>query len=168
MCTSMLTICQLSIIIGVDGTASSETERKDVMSETKQTAIGVKRTGVEYELIELLRQKGVSFDEIASRIGTSKQNVSKILKMRNKDLEIWSRVTYPAIGDILRKNHWTASEFANQLGINKLTLLGYLGGEHQPKLDFVLAMEDMLGKTALEIFAENGGDAEDAEENHNP
>ena len=95
-----------------------------------------------------LRQKGMTYDEIAKQYGVSKQAVEQAIHPRKLKINC----VYPVIEAWMQDHHMTVAKFADLLGVRYCTARYVLSGEEEPKKTFIDSVRNATGFTYEEAF----------------
>lgn len=97
-----------------------------------------------------LRDKGMTYQQIAEHFGVSKQAVHQSIC----NSRVYARCVYPALRDWMTERHMSIVELSNAIGMKYKATRAFLLGEVVPKKPIIDAMIGLTGMTYEEMFAD--------------
>lgn len=109
--------------------------------------------------MQMLRDQGLKYREIAEKFGVSKQYVCMVCSKRNPAYftPIDDKCIYPKLRDWMNENKISRNEFVRRMGLTTHTgnisrFGSYLMGEAYPRKQYIDKMLDVTGMTYEELF----------------
>lgn len=104
-----------------------------------------------------MRLEGYTFQQIAEKFGTSKQNIQGILFRRfgetPKGKKVFSKIVFPKVSEFMKDNKMTIKSISHHMGLKSSTVTGYLYGKTSPSKSFIDSMVKLTDIPYEDLFS---------------